>query len=127
VRNFLGTTAVLIAIATAAPAHAGFWSDLGSKVSSMFSGAGISSGYTNVYAGTTTQPIVVSRFPPSRSAAARADLLRRQQVQSGQFNIGTWLLTGVKVPPARVVLQNNTAPISSVYHIGTTCHGTGCQ
>jgi hypothetical protein len=104
---------------------------IGTAVKSMFSGAGITSGYTTSYFGTATKPLVVTRFPPSRLSATRAQLLQRQQVQTNQFDIGYYLATGVKVPPAKVVVQSNqkTTYNGSIVdgNGGSTCLGSGCQ
>lgn len=126
-RNVLKFSAIAICLATAAPAHAGsFWRDLGSKISSMFSGAGISnSEYSTKYFGTTTQPIAVSNFP-SGSAAARADLYHKQQVRANQINVSNWLLTGEKTPPKATTIMQSTSRQTAVRPQGrTNTHGTG--
>lgn len=126
-RKYLLTLPVIAVMMGSTPAHAGFFSDLGKSISNMFSGAGITSGYTTTYSGTTANPLVVTKFPPSRLTATRQALQQRQAIRSNQFDVGYWLLTGIKVPPARVVVQSNNIPNPYYVPGDPPCHGTGCN
>lgn len=124
-RKYLLTLPVIAMMMGSTPAHAGFWSDLGKSISNMFSGAGITSGYTTSYGGTTKAPLVVTKFPPNRLLVTRQALAQRQQIRSNQFDVGYWLLTGIKVPPARVVMQGSTTPNLNNYYNGTYTNNPG--